>query len=206
MLAFSSASHMGIIALGVFTLNIQGLTGSLYQIVAHATSTGVLFLLAGMLEERCGTREIDRLGGIAGKAPLFALCFAIAMLASVGLPGTSGFIGEFLIIVAAVKFSKLIGILAGTAIIVGVCYMLWMFQRVFFQQTSDSSAGIKDLSLVEAIALIPVMGLILFMGIFPQVFIHKIEPAAGAYIEAPASTIQIAQVPVSHPELQTNQQ
>jgi NADH-quinone oxidoreductase subunit M len=178
MLAFSSASHMGIIALGVFCMNVQALTGSLFQIAAHATSTGVLFLFVGLMEERMGTRDISALGGIAYRAPIFATFFAIAMLASVGLPGTSGFIGEFLIILGAIKFNGFIGFLAGTSLIIGVCYMLWMFQRVFFEKTNDRTMEFRDLSVSEALTFVPVIVLIIAMGIFPQAFIKKIEPAA----------------------------
>lgn len=187
MLAFSSASHMGIIALGVFCMNVQALTGTLFQIAAHATSTGVLFLFIGLMEERMQTRNIDDLGGIAYRAPIFATFFAIAMLASVGLPGTSGFIGEFLIILGAIKFSGFIGFLAGTSLIIGVCYMLWMFQRVFFEKSNDRTAEFKDLNVSEALTFLPVILLILAMGIFPQPFIKKIEPTAQ---------LQVAQVNV----------
>jgi NADH-quinone oxidoreductase subunit M len=179
MLAFSSASHMGIIALGVFCMNVQALTGSIYQIVAHATSTGVLFLFAGILEERTNTRTIADLGGIAEKAPVFALYFAIAMLASVGLPGTSGFIGEFMIILGAVKFNTVIGVLAGTTLIIGVCYMLWMFQRVFFEKPTPQSENFKDLSLVEGLTFLPVIILIILMGVYPQPFLSKITPSTA---------------------------
>ncbi len=182
LLAFSSASHMGIIALGVFCMNVQALTGSLYQIAAHATSTGVLFLFVGLMEERMGTREIGDLGGIAYRAPIFATFFAIAMLASVGLPGTSGFIGEFLIILGAIKFSGFIGFLAGTTLIIGVCYMLWMFQRVFFEKTNERTAAFPDLKATEVLTFVPVILLIIAMGIFPQTFIKKIEPAAQQQI------------------------
>ncbi len=178
MFAFSSASHMGIIALGVFTCTVQGLTGSVYQIVAHATSTGVLFLFAAIIEDRMKTRNIASLGGVAYHAPIFALYFAIALLASVGLPGTSGFIGEFLIILGAVKFNAFIGILAGTTLIIGVCYMLWMFQRVFFEKDNTLTATFTDLSFREGVVLLPVILLILVMGLYPQPFIEKIEPAA----------------------------
>jgi len=182
MLAFSSASHMGIIALGVFCMNVQALTGSLFQIVAHATSTGVLFLFVGLLEERMQTRKISDLGGIAYHAPIFATFFAIAMLASVGLPGTSGFIGEFLIILGAVKFNAFIGFLAGTSLIIGVCYMLWMFQRVFFEKANERTEKFKDLNLLETLTFLPVILLIIFMGIYPQPFIEKIEPAAQQHV------------------------
>jgi NADH-quinone oxidoreductase subunit M len=182
MLAFSSASHMGIIALGVFCLNVQALAGSLFQIVAHATSTGVLFLFVGLMEERLGNRDIDSLGGIAYKAPVFATFFAIAMLASVGLPGTSGFIGEFLIILGAIKFSSFIGFLAGTTLVIGVCYMLWMFQRVFFEKEKETTNSFADLTTGEILTFVPVILLIIGMGIFPQSFLEKIEPTAQQHI------------------------
>jgi len=178
MLAFSSASHMGVIALGAFCFNIQALTGSIYQIVAHATSTGVLFLFVGIIEDRMKTRNIKDLGGIAYQAPIFAFFFAVAMLASVGLPGTSGFIGEFLIILGAIKFNVLIGVLAGTTLIIGVCYMLWMFQRVFYEKSNDLTRSFTDLSIREGLTFLPVILLILIMGIYPQPFLKKIEPAA----------------------------
>jgi NADH-quinone oxidoreductase subunit M len=129
-----------------------------------------------------GTREIGDLGGIAYRAPIFATFFAIAMLASVGLPGTSGFIGEFLIILGAIKFNAFIGVLAGTSLIIGVCYMLWMFQRVFFEKTNDRTMEFKDLKVSEVLTFIPIILLIIGMGIFPQTFIKKIEPAAQLQI------------------------
>nr|WP_321467086.1 NADH-quinone oxidoreductase subunit M [uncultured Desulfobulbus sp.] len=203
MLAFSSASHMGVIALGVFCMNVQALTGSIYQIVAHATSTGVLFLFAGVLEERTQTRNIADLGGIAAKAPVFALYFAIAMLASVGLPGTSGFVGEFMIILGAIKFNTLIGVLAGTTLIVGVCYMLWMFQRVFYEKSTPKSEGFKDLSLVEGLTFLPVIIIILVMGIYPHPFLSKITPSTELVFseKAPAAVHTAAVTPVQVPGL-----
>lgn len=198
MLAFSSASHMGIIALGVFCMNVQALTGTLYQIVAHATSTGILFIFAGILEERMESRQIEDFGGVAYTAPIFATFFAIAMLASCGLPGTSGFIGEFLIILGAVKFNVLVGILAGTTLIIGVCYMLWMFQRVFFEKSNAKTASFRDLSAYETLVLLPVIVLILVMGIYPQPFIAKVEPAAQKHILQMAATgdTKLAQVKI----------
>ena len=192
MLAFSSASHMGVIAIGIFCMNLQALTGTLYQIVAHATSTGIIFLLLGIIEERMGTRNIEDLGGVAYKAPIFAFFFAVAMLASVGLPGTSGFIGEFLIILGAVKFNITIGVLAGTTLIIGVCYMLWMFQRVFFEKNNKLTESFKDLSPVETLTILPVIILIIVMGVYPQPFIKKITPAAEQQIAAVSSVLQVA--------------
>jgi NADH-quinone oxidoreductase subunit M len=203
MLAFSSASHMGVIALGVFCMNLQALTGTLYQIVAHATSTGVLFVLLGIIEERLQTRKIEDLGGLAYKAPIFAFFFAVTMLASVGLPGTSGFIGEFLIILGAVKFNVVIGVLAGTTLIIGVCYMLWMFQRVFFEKNNERTAGFKDLTAIETLTILPIVILIIYMGIFPQPFLAKVTPAAQNQLAAVSSVQQLAEnkVPAQgHPQ------
>lgn len=196
MLAFSSASHMGVIALGVFCLNLQALTGTLYQIVAHATSTGVLFILLGIIEERMQTRNIEDLGGIAYKAPIFAAFFAVAMLASVGLPGTSGFIGEFLIILGAVKFNVAIGVLAGTTLIIGVCYMLWMFQRVFFEKNNERTEEFKDLTAIETLTILPIIVLIIVMGIYPQPFLEKITPAAQQQLVTVSSVQQLAHTDV----------
>ena len=192
MLAFSSASHMGIIALGIFCMNIQAMTGTLYQIVAHATSTGALFLLLGIIEERMNTRNIEDLGGVAYSAPVFATFFGVAMLASVGLPGTSGFIGEFLIILGAVKFNVAIGVLAGTTLIIGVCYMLWMFQRVFFEKSNQKTAEFKDLSPIETLTILPIVVLIIVMGIYPQPFLDKIAPAAQQHTATLSTEIKVA--------------
>jgi NADH-quinone oxidoreductase subunit M len=199
LLAFSSASHMGILALGLFCLNIQALTGSIFQIMAHATSTGLLFLLIGIIEDRLQTREFTDLGGIARQAPIFAFFFAVALLASVGLPGTSGFIGEFLIIMGAIKFNTAIGILTATSLIIGVCYMLWMFQRVFFEKRNEKTQGFADLSICETLAFLPVILLILFMGVFPQPFIARITPAAQSQIATVQGTGQLTgQVALDH--------
>lgn len=192
MLAFSSASHMGVIALGIFCLNLQALTGTLYQIVAHATSTGVLFVLLGIIEERLQTRNIGDLGGLAATAPIFAFFFAVTMLASVGLPGTSGFIGEFLIIVGAIKFNVVIGVLAGTTLIIGVCYMLWMFQRVFFEKGNERTDGFKDLTAIETLTILPIIVLIVYMGIFPQPFLDQVTPAAQQHLAGISATQQLA--------------
>ena len=194
MLAFSSASHMGIIALGIFCMNIQALTGTLYQIVAHATSTGVLFLLLGIIEERTDSRNIEDFGGMSARAPVFAVFFAVAMLASVGLPGPSGFIGEFLIILGAVKFNPVIAVLAGTTLIIGVCYMLFLFQRVFFEKPSARLAGFRDLSAIETLTILPIVILIVVMGIYPQPFISKIVPSAERQMASITTVKHVADV------------
>jgi NADH-quinone oxidoreductase subunit M len=193
LLAYSSASHMGMIAIGIFAMNVQSVTVSLYQIVAHATSTGALFIFVGLLEEQMDTRKIESLGGVAYKAPVFALFFAIAMLASVGLPGTSGFIGEFLIILGAVKYNVFIGVVAATSMIIGVCYMLWMFQRVFFEKTVTVTEKFRDLKPLEFIGFAPIIILIVVMGVYPSPFIKKIEPTVQRQIAALYKTERVVE-------------
>lgn len=121
------------------------------------------------------------------------------MLASVGLPGTSGFIGEFMIILGAIKFNVVIGVLAGTTLIVGVCYMLWMFQRVFFEKSTTASENFKDLTLVEGLTFLPVILLIIVMGIYPHPFLSKITPTTA--LQFPQQTPVVAQAPVSNAQV-----
>jgi NADH-quinone oxidoreductase subunit M len=166
LLAFCSASHMGIIGVGLFCLNVQAITGVLYQMVAHATSVGLLFLLAGLIEERTSSRDVDSFGGLGGQAPLFSVFFMVALLGSVGLPGTASFIGEFLIIVGAVKFNLVIGILAGTSMIIAVTYMLWLFGRVFFGPRTKTATTMRDLTPIESLTVLPLIVLIVVMGLF----------------------------------------
>lgn len=194
MLAYSSASHLGMIAVGVFAMNLQSVTGSVFQIVAHAMATGVLFLMVGLLEERMGTREISALGGIAKKAPVYATMFAIAMLASCGLPGTNGFIGEFLIILGALKYNVALGVVAATSVLVGVSYMLWMYQRVIFEKTNDLTEGFRDLNMRELLGIAPVILLIILMGVYPQPFLSKIEPTVEVYLEQIKSPVALAEL------------
>jgi NADH-quinone oxidoreductase subunit M len=114
------------------------------------------------------------------------------MLASVGLPGTSGFIGEFLIILGAIKFNAVIGILAATTLVIGVCYMLWLFQRVFFEKPGEKTATFRDLSAIEVLTILPIIVLIIVMGIYPQPFLDKINPAADRQIAALAQVVAVA--------------
>ena len=142
----------------------------------------------------------------APRAVVFAVFFAVAMLASVGLPGTSGFIGEFLIILGAVKFNPLIAVFAGTTLIIGVCYMLWLFQRIFYEKTSSRLADFRDLTPVETLTLLPIVILIIVMGIYPQPFIEKIEPSAEQQIAVIEHVQHIAGVSVGGENLNTGEQ
>jgi NADH-quinone oxidoreductase subunit M len=197
LVAFSSVSHMGFVMLGMFALNVQGLQGSVIQMINHGISTGALFLLVGVLYERRHTRMIADFGGIAKVMPAFSAIFMIVMLSSIGLPFTNGFVGEFLVLLGTYKANKVYAIVAASGVILAACYMLWMYQRVIFGKvTKPENQNLKDLSLRERVILIPLVVLIFLIGIFPKPFLDRVEPAVTAVVEK----VQLAARP--QPELQ----
>jgi NADH-quinone oxidoreductase subunit M len=178
LVAYSSVSHMGYVILGLFSLNAIAITGSYYQMLNHGISTGALFLLVGMIYERRHTREITAFGGITKVMPLFAVAFMIVTLSSVALPGTNGFIGEFLILLGSWATNPGLTALATTGVIFGAVYMLWMFQRVMFGPVTHSeNKDLKDLSGRELVVLAPMIFAIFAMGIFPNFFFAKLTPS-----------------------------
>jgi len=178
LVAFSSVSHMGFVMLGMFALNVQGLEGSIMQMINHGVSTGALFLLVGMIYERRHTRLIEDFGGIAKVMPVFAAVFMIVTLSSIGLPLTNGFIGEFLIMAGAFKANLWYGVVAVTGVILSACYMLWMYQRVMYGKvTKPENEKLKDINWRERIILIPLVLLIFWIGVYPKPFFDRIEPA-----------------------------
>jgi NADH-quinone oxidoreductase subunit M len=177
LIAYSSVSHMGFVTLGLFALNTQGIEGGILQMLNHGIITGAMFLMIGMIYERTHTRVISEYGGFAKLVPWYAGLFMILTFASVGLPGTNGFIGEFLIIFAAFKSKMIYGVLATTGIILGAGYMLWLYQRIFFQDANpDYEASgkhpVKDLDLREMIALVPLFIFIFWIGFHPNTFLE----------------------------------
>ena len=146
LIAFSSVSHLGYVMLGIFAFNMQGVQGGIYQMLNHGISTGGLFLIVGMIYERRHTRMIADFGGLSKVMPVFAIFFMIITLSSIALPGTNGFVGEFLILLGAFKANVVYGILATTGVVLGAVYMLWMFQRVMFGVvTKEENRNLKDL-------------------------------------------------------------
>lgn len=183
LVAYSSVSHMGYVIIGLFSLNSIGAAGSIYQMLNHGISTGLLFLLVGMIYERRHTRMISDFGGITKVMPLFAIVFMIATLSSVALPGTNGFVGEFLILLGTWKTSPLIAALGALGVIFGAVYMLWMFQRVMFGPiTHKENEGLKDLTPREITVLAPLVFLVFFMGVFPNFFFEKMEPSIERFL------------------------
>ena len=183
LVAYSSESHMGYIVIGLFALNSIGATGAIYQMLNHGISTGALFLLVGMIYERRHTREIADFGGISKTMPLFAVAFLIVTLSSIALPGTNGFVGEFLILLGVWNEAPIFAIIGGLGVIFGAVYMLWMYQRVMFGPIKiEENKNLKDLSLREKFVLLPLIVAIFGMGIFPNVFFDKMKPSVDRFL------------------------
>jgi len=195
LVAYSSVSHMGYVILGLFSLNEIGVMGSLYQMLNHGISTGALFLLVGMIYERRHTREISAFGGITKVMPLFAVVFMIVTLSSIALPGTNGFVGEFLILLGSWKVYPGLTAIAALGVIFGAVYMLWMFQRVMFGPIKNpENEKLTDLNLREMVILAPLVIAIFVMGIFPNVFFEKMEPSIQRFLARSSSGFSISLV------------
>jgi NADH-quinone oxidoreductase subunit M len=204
LIAYSSVSHLGFVMLGIFTLNLQGIQGGLIQMVNHGLSTGALFLLVGMLYERRHTRMISDFGGLSKPLPVFAVFFMIVTLASIGLPGLNGFIGEFLILLGAFKAEPLWAVLGGVGIVLGAWYMLWMFQRVMFGEVvGEENRRMKDLVPREAALLLPLIVVIVWIGVHPNTFLEKTEPSVKALITRLRSADMVVKLHDSTQECQT---
>jgi len=183
LVAYSSVSHLGFVTVGLFTLNAQGLVGGIIQMVNHGLSTGALFLLVGMIYERRHTRLIADFGGLWSVIPAFSVLFLIVSLSSIGLPGLNGFVGEFLILVGAFRWSRPVAVLATSGIIFAAVYMLWMYQRVVFGEiTHEENRRLLDLSAREWVVLVPVLVLIVWIGVYPTTFTGLTEASVNALI------------------------
>ena len=179
LVAYSSVAHLGFVMLGVFALNLQGMAGGLIQMVNHGISTGALFLIVGFIYERRHTRLISEFGGLAHKMPILATIFLIITFSSIGLPGTNGFVGEFLALVGAFESGlRWYAVVATTGVIFAAVYMLWMFQRVMFGKiTNPENEKLKDLSVREIVIMIPLLIFVFWIGIYPNTFLSKMNPA-----------------------------
>jgi NADH-quinone oxidoreductase subunit M len=171
LIAYSSVSHMGFVTLGIFALNSQGVEGGILQMINHGVVTGALFLSVGIIYERTHSRQIADYGGLATYMPVYAAFFMVFTLAAVGLPGTNGFIGEFLIILGGFTANRLAGVLAATGIIIGAGYMLWLYQRIFFQRVNKKIVGLEEMYIREALALLPLLILVFWIGVYPAPFL-----------------------------------
>ena len=178
LVAYSSVSHLGFAMLGLYAMNPQGFAGSLLQMLNHGVSTGALFLLVGVIYERRHSRLIADFGGLWKPLPVYASVFLVVMLSSIGLPGTNGFVGEFLVLLGAFRAHVWWAALAALGVILSACYMLWMFQRVMFGPvTHPENEKLADLSTRERLVFAPLVLLIFVMGFFPQPFLDRAQPA-----------------------------
>jgi NADH-quinone oxidoreductase subunit M len=178
LIAYSSISHLGFVVLGIFSFTQAGLNGAMFVMLAHGVSTGALFMLAGIIYERRHTYEISHFGGLATLMPNYAAFFLFVVLASVGLPLLNGFIGEFLVLSGAFQAKMWWGVVGTTGVIWSACYLLWMYQRVFFGEIKhEESNSPPDLNLRERVALWPAAIMALGMGVAPLLWINEIDPA-----------------------------
>lgn len=204
LVAYSSVSHMGYVMIGIFALNAYGLTGGLYQMLNHGISTGALFLLVGIIYERTHSREISQYGGLASVMPIYTIFFFIVTLSSIAVPGTNGFIGEFLILMGAFIAKPIYAYIAVLGVILGAAYMLWMFKRVFFGPqgplVSDTHHPLTDMTARETIVLVPLVIMIFWMGLSPQDFLLKSKASVDYLAENRANyqlTIKDAGTPTA---------
>jgi NADH-quinone oxidoreductase subunit M len=184
LIAYSSVAHMGIVTIGIFTFNVQGLSGALFQMLSHGIVASSLFLIVGVVYDRIHSREIARYGGLGDRMPGYALVFMLFMMASVGLPGTAGFVGEFLVIVGALQVNFWLALLGGMGMILGAAYMLYLYRRVIFGRITHADLrGILDLSPREWAVFVPLIVLTLWMGIYPSSFTSYFDATVAAMVQ-----------------------
>jgi NADH-quinone oxidoreductase subunit M len=189
LVAYSSVSHLGFVVLGLCAMNVQGVQGSMFQMLAHGVSTGGLFMLVGMLSDRRHTRLISEFGGLKAVAPRLVAAFLLVTLSSIALPGMNGFVGEFLILVGAFKFDPRLTAFAATGVILSAVYMLWMFQRVNYGElTNPKNHGMHDLTPREWALMIPTIAMAIVMGVFPAIFMRPMEPSVNRIIDRVVGT------------------
>ena len=178
LVAYSSVSHLGFVVLGIAAMNTQGVQGAVYQMLNHGISTGGLFLIVGMLSDRRHTRQIAEFGGLKKVMPHLVAAFLIVTLASIGLPGLNGFVGEFLILLGAFRWDPRLAAFAATGVILSATYMLWMFQRVNYGPvTNEKNAHLPDLQPREWAVIVPIIAVAILMGVLPNLFLRPIEPS-----------------------------
>ena len=199
LVAYSSVSHMGFVTLGIFVFQQQAMDGAVLQMVNHGLITGALFLCVGVIYERTHDRTIARMGGLAGRTPAYAAIFGFFMLASVGLPGLAGFVGEFLVFVGTFAVSPLAAAIAALVMVLGAVYLLWMFQRVAFGPLSEflRTVGhhLSDLSAIEIVTLAPLAALTLIFGLFPGLLLDLIQGPVDTIIAGIATSDPVAFLP-----------
>ncbi len=185
LIAYSSVAHMGFVTVGIFAVNEQAVAGAIMQMLSHGFVSAALFLVVGVVYDRMHSRDIATYGGLVHRMPRYAAVFMVFMLASVGLPGTSGFVGEFLIMIGVFKVSTTVALLIATGMVLGAAYMLYLYRRVIFGAlTKDSLKAILDLSPREMLVFAPLIVLVLWMGIYPAPFLDSISVSVANLVES----------------------
>jgi NADH-quinone oxidoreductase subunit M len=188
LIAYSSVSHMGFVTLGIFVFQEQGMQGAILQMVNHGLITGALFLLVGVIYERTHDRTIAKMGGLAARTPVYAAAFGFFVFASVGLPGLSGFVGEFLVLVGAFAANPYVAVVATLCMILAAAYLLWMFQRLFTGELTDFLAGLgghlTDIRPIELVTLTPLAALIVVFGLFPGLILNVVQTSVTTVLES----------------------
>lgn len=178
MIAYSSVAHMGYVTLGIFSATNNGVEGAIFQMISHGLISGALFLCVGVIYDRLHTRDINRYGAIVKNMPKYATLFMIFMLGSVGLPGTSGFVGEILVLMGAFQVNTTIGTLAATGLVLGATYMLWLYRKVIFgPEINKDALKMSDINITEKFALVPLALMVLWFGIQPNFILDRISPS-----------------------------
>jgi NADH-quinone oxidoreductase subunit M len=196
LVAYSSVSHLGFVVLGVFSFTQMGLDGAVYQMLNHGISTGALFILVGMMYERRHSLAIKDYGGVATAAPWLATVFLITTLASVGLPLLNNFVGEFLVLQGAAQANFAWSAFAAIGVILSACYMLWLYQRVFFGNASDDlKHHMPELNMREWVCIAPLIVMMLWMGIYTQSFLPAVSEANSHILDRTTRAVASAVIP-----------
>jgi NADH-quinone oxidoreductase subunit M len=201
LIAYSSVAHMGFVTMGLFTMTPQGIQGAMFQMISHGLVSGALFLCVGVIYDRMHTREITAYGGLVNRMPVYALAFMVLTMANVGLPGTSGFVGEFLTLVGAFRANPWVAFFATTGVILSAPYMLWLYSRVLYGRIEKPSLKtIMDLDRREVAIMAPLVLLVIYYGVQPQPILDSFSASTDALVkgyQAAMSPIKTAVLPLN---------
>jgi len=193
LIAYSSVAHMGYVTMGIFAANQQGIDGAIFQMLSHGFISGALFLCVGVIYDRMHTREIDAYGGLVNRMPAYALIFMFFTMANVGLPGTSGFIGEFLTLVGIFQVNTWVAAVATSGVILSAAYALWLYRRVVFGElVKESLKTITDMTTREKVIFAPLVAMTLILGIYPSLVTDRIGPSVAHLVQTYQADIAAA--------------
>jgi len=199
LIAYSSVAHMGFVTMGIFAANQQGLDGAIFQMVSHGFISAALFLCVGVIYDRMHTRDIDAYGGLVNRMPAYALVFMFFTMGNVGLPGTSGFIGEFLTMMGAFQVNTWVTAVAASGVIFSACYALWLYRRVVFGDLiKESLKTIQDMSAREKWIFAPLVAMTLLLGVYPSLVTDIIGPSTTALIDKFDTALAAAEAATQH--------